>query len=181
MLRERRVQLDAIIEAVERAEDVLTEDEWQWDAIVRVIRAIQMNQDNNWANKYFNEEQLQRMKELSEGAYSDSAQAKLGARIWTEEDQRRVDAQYNALWEGVRRSFAAGQDPGDPEPQRLAGEAIALIEAFTGGDPEIAAGLNTFWKNLGELPADQQPFKIPLTDAEADFLEQAKTVYRSRA
>jgi DNA-binding transcriptional MerR regulator len=178
MLRDRRERLDAIITAIERAEDVLVEDGVDWDTIAGVIRAIQMDQNNEWAKQYFTEEQLQRMQELSQQSYTDSARAKLAARSWTAEDQRRVDEQYNALWAGVRRVVAAGQDPSSPEAQGLAGQAIALIEAFTGGDAEIAAGLNTWWKSYGELPAEQRPFQVPLTDAEAEFLEQAKATYR---
>ncbi len=97
MLRERRRQLDAIIKAVERAEDVVAEGDDDWDTIVSVIRAIQMDQNNNWAKQYFTEEQLQKMQELSEQSYSEGAKAKMAARpAWTQEDQKRVDEQYNA-------------------------------------------------------------------------------------
>jgi hypothetical protein len=139
-----------------------------------------MEQNNAWAKQYFTEEQLQRMQELSQQSYTESARARLAARTWTAEDQRKVDEQYNALWAGVRRFVAAGQDPSSPEAQELAGQAIGLIEAFTGGDAEIQAGLNQWWQRYAELPAEQRPFQIPLTDAEADFLEQAKAIYQQR-
>ncbi len=178
MLRDRRAQLDAIIKAVEQAEDVVAEGDFNWDTIVNVIRAIQMDQNNDWAKQYFTEEQLRKMRELSEQSYSEGARAKLASRTWTEEDQKRVDEQYNALWAGVRRVVAEGKEPSSPEAQQLAAQAVALIEAFTGGDAEIEQGLNTWWANANALPADQRPFQIPLTDAEAAFLEQAKTIYR---
>jgi len=181
MVRDRRNQLDAVIAALERAEDTLAEESADWDNVVNVIRAYQMSQNNtDWAKQYFSDEQLQQMQELSDRSYTEDARAKLAARTWTEEDQKRVDAQYADLYAGVRRVVAAGQQPGNPEAQALAGQAIGLIEAFTGGDAEISAGLNTWWKSFAEMPADQRPFQIPLTDAEAAFLEEAKVIYIQR-
>jgi DNA-binding transcriptional MerR regulator len=181
MLRDRRNQLDAVIAALERAEDTLVEAGADWENVVNVIRAYQMSQNNtDWAKQYFTEEQLRQMQELSERSYTEGARARLAARTWTEEDQKRVDAQYADLYAGVRRVVAAGQQPGDPEAQTLAGQAVGLIEAFTGGDAEISAGLNTWWKSFAEIPADKRPFQIPLTDAEAAFLEEAKAIYIQR-
>jgi MerR family transcriptional regulator, thiopeptide resistance regulator len=181
MLRDRRTKLDAIIKAVEQAEDVVAEGGGDWDTIVHVIRAMQMDQNNDWAKQYFTDEQLQKMRELSEQSYSEGARAKMAARpVWTQEDQQRVDEQYNALWAGVRRVVAEGQEPASPEAQQLAGQAVGLIEAFTMRDPEIEQGLNNWWTSANALPADQRPFQIPLTDAEAAFLEQAKAIFTQR-
>jgi DNA-binding transcriptional MerR regulator len=181
MLSERRSQLDAVIAAIERAQQLLDSDESDWETLANLIKEIQMEQQNNWHKKYFTDEQLQTMQELGEKSYSPEARAKLESRgPWTEADQQRVDEQYAALYAGVRRATAAGQDPGDAEGQRLAGDAIGLLEAFTGGDPEVWAGLQQWWKNQAELPAQQRPMQIPLNDAESDFLNQAKAIFMER-
>ncbi len=181
LLGERRAQLDAIIAATERAESVLETNGHDWDALVSVIRAIQMNQHSDWVKKYFTDEQRQTMEELSQQSYSASARGKLSSRpTWTEEDQRRVDEQYQALYAGVRRAVAAGQDPSGAEGQALAGQAMALIEAFTGGDAEIGEGLQQWWAKHNALPAEQRPVQVPLSEAEAAFLEQAKAIYCQR-
>jgi MerR family transcriptional regulator, thiopeptide resistance regulator len=184
MLRERRAQLDAVITAIDRAQQLLAThgaDERDWETLANLIREIQMEQQNTWHKKYFTDEQLQTMQELGERSYTPEARAKLESRgPWTEEDQRRVDAQYAALYAGVRRATAAGHDPGDEAGQALAGEAIGLLEAFTGGDPEVWAGLQQFWKNHADLPAQQRPMQIPLSEAEAAFLEQAKAIHLER-
>jgi len=181
MLREQRVRLDAVIEAAERAARLLGEDGGNWEALVSVIRAIQMSQSNDWQKKYFTDEQLKVMEEISQAAYSDEARAVLAAGpVWTEEDQRRVDEQYAALYAGVRRAVAAGEEPGGATAQALAGQVIALIEAFTGGNAAVAEGLQAWWKSHDSLPAGQRPFQIPLTDEEAAFLEKAKAIYSER-
>jgi MerR family transcriptional regulator, thiopeptide resistance regulator len=184
MLSERRAQLDAVIAAIGRAQQLLATndaDECDWEALANLIREIQMEQQNTWHKKYFTDEQLQTMQELGEQSYTPEARAKLESRgPWTEDDQKRVDAQYAALYAGVRRATAAGQEPGGEEGQALAGQAIGLLEAFTGGDPEIWAGLQQFWKNHADLPAQRQPMQIPLNEAEADFLNQAKAIFMQR-
>lgn len=178
MLRERRAHLDTIIKAIDR---LLEEDRCEWESLVEVIQAMQMSQNKEWPKKYFTDEQLRAMQELSKKSYSEEALQRLQARgSWTEEDQRRIDERYNALYAGVRRLVAEGGDPGSDEAQALARESIALIEEFTGGDPEIAAGLQRWWEPYHSLPADQRPFADPLTPEEQEFLERAKAIYRER-
>ena len=181
MLRERRSQLDAVLEAIERAEQHLAVDESDWESLANLIRAIQMGQQNEWHKKYFTDEQLRTLNELGEQSYTPEDRAKLKSRgPWTEEDQRRVDEQYAELYVGVRNAVGTGQAPGDAEGQALAATAIGLLEAFTGGDPEIWAGLQEFWKNQAQLPAERQPVQIPLTEAESNFLNEAKGIYMQR-
>jgi len=184
MLRERRTQLDAVIAAIERAQQLLATnavDECDWETLANLIKEIQMEQHNSWHKKYFTDEQLETMQELGEQSYTPEARAKLESRgPWTEADQQRVDAQYAALYAGVRQAYAAGEEPGGAAGQILAGDAIGLLEAFTGGDPEVWAGLQQWWKNHADLPAQRRMMQIPLTDAEATFLEQAKAIYLQR-
>lgn len=180
MLRERREQIGTIIQAIERAEQVVQTDGNDWDSLVNVIRAIQMDQNRDWVKKYFTDEQIKTMDEISRTSYSASAREKLSAREWTEEDQSRVDEQYNALYAGVKRVVAEGQEPSSTEAQELAGQAVALLKAFTLNDPEIEAGLANWWKSNAELPAEQRPYQSPLTDDESAFLEQAKAIYTQR-
>lgn len=178
MLRQRREHLDTIIQAIDR---LLEDDRCEWDSLVSVIQAMQMDQNTEWQKKYFTDEQLRTMEELSRTSYSEEARKRLEARgPWTEEDQKKVDARYNALYDGVRRLVAAGEDPASAEAQALAAESIALIEEFTGGDPEIAAGLQQFWATLKNMPEEQRPITSPLTEEEQAFLERAKAIYRER-
>lgn len=181
MLRERRDQIDAVLRAIERAERTLDRSNGagaDWDAVVAVIRAIQMDQTNDWRKTYFSDEELDTIERLRDQAYSDEAKAARPA--WTEADQRAVDARYDAHWDGVRQAVAAGRDPADPEAQALAAEASALLDAFTGGNPAVAEGLQTWWDAYAELPADRRPPMIPLSDEESTFLERAKEIYRAR-
>jgi MerR family transcriptional regulator, thiopeptide resistance regulator len=181
MLQERRRQIDGVLEAVDRARLAIGSDGGQWDSVVNVIRAIQMSQNDNWQSKYFTDEQRRVMDELSKGAYTPEAQAALDARpTWTEADQKRVDAQYAALYEGVKQAVAAGEHPGGARGQELAAQAIDLIEAFTRGDPAVAAGLQKFWEAHEKLPREQRPVQTPLSEEEEEFLNRARELYQER-
>lgn len=181
MLRERRAQIDAVLLAIEGTEDVLRAGRCNWDSVVEVIRAIQMDQNKDWIEKYFTDEQRATMDELSRKSYTDSARQKLASRgPWTEKDQKAVDERYAALHTGVKRLVAAGADPASSEAQALAGDALQLLHEFTLGDPEVATGLAEWYKNDAALPEERKLFRSPLTKDEQEFLEQAKAIFRER-
>ena len=158
MMREKRAQLDAILQAIEEAERLLQAEQSTLESVVRVIEVIQMQQQNDWVNKYLTPEQQQTMQDLSEKAYSDEARQKLAARgPWTEEDQARASEQWAWISAELERLVAAGADPAGAEAQAWASRFNGLISAFTQNDPEIEAGLNAWWKEHGKLPETQQP------------------------
>lgn len=186
MLQEWRTRLETVVRAIEGAEHALQAGCRDWDAVVDVIRAMQMEEQQDWRNKHLTKEQQQALDGLIKQSYSESALAKLTERNaarggWTEEDQRQASARYDALFAGVRRLVAAGADPTGAEAQALAREAIALEEAFTGGDPELAAGLRRYHEQVAALPAAQRPFPMPLTPEEGTFLDDAKRLARQGA
>jgi DNA-binding transcriptional MerR regulator len=179
MLLEQQEQLGAIVTAIDTALQTLTPGATGdgADALIDIIRAIQMQQDKqqDWVNQYFTEEQRQQLAEMQQDAYSNEARARLAARpAWTAADQARVDAQYAVLWAGVKRAVASGLPPESAEGRALGAQANSLIAAFTQGDPEIAAGLQRFWESHQALPAAQRPFQSPLTEAEQDWLALAQ-------
>jgi DNA-binding transcriptional MerR regulator len=174
MMSEKRAQLDNIIQAIGETEKLLEAGECDWDSLVNVIQVIQMEQNKDWVNKYFTPEQQDQMRQLSEESYSDEARAQMaGWPEWTEEDQRRVDAQWAEVWDETRRLNAAGADPAGAEGQALAAKYNGLISAFTRNDPEISSGLNKWWESYGDLPQEQKPFQLPITAEEQEFLNKA--------
>jgi DNA-binding transcriptional MerR regulator len=183
MMRDKRTQLDRIVQALDRTEELLRAGRCDWDDLVHVIEEIQMDQNKEWVKKYFTPEQQQQMAELSAQSYSEPARAKLAERgPWTEADQERASAQWAAVYSEARRLTAAGADPAGAEAQALAQQHATLVAAFTGGDPEVAAGLKQFWQKHNALPEAQRPIQspAPLSPAEQAFLNQALTVYGQR-
>lgn len=180
MLLERREQLDAVVRAIDRLRALPEDGQPALEALTEIMEVVQMERKDDWVSKYFTPEQRRAMEELSRDAYSDAARETLAGRRWTEEDQRRVDVQYRALAEGLQRLVARGADPGDPEAQELAAQQVALLEAFTQGDPEVEAGLAKWWTNWQALPDERKPPALPWGAEEGEFLARAVAIYHER-
>ena len=181
MMQAKRSQLDGIIKAIAQTEKLLEAGHADWDSLVTVIQAIRMEQNKDWAKKYFTPEQLDRMQNLSDQSYSEEAQAKIAARTpeWTEADQQRIAPLWEAVNEDITRLAAENADPAGPEAQDLAARYSSLIQGFTGGDPEVARGLNKWWENFDALSEDQRPFQSPYNKDQMAWLGKALTVYRN--
>ena len=193
MLAEKRRQLDAIIAVIDELEQLPLAGQDQasahngngaqpasWNSesatnlVAKLVEMMQMEQKNDWVNQYLTPEQQAAMAELSRTSYSESAQAKVAAwgANWTEEDQRRVNAQYAQLAEGLKQAVAQGKPAASPEVQALATTFLGLIAQFTRGDAEVEQGLATYWQQQANLPAAQKP-PLPWGAAEQALLEEA--------
>ncbi len=180
MMKEKRAQLDAVILAIDEAEKLLQTNSSDWEAIVRVIQVMQMEQNKDWVNKYLSAEQQKKMEEISQKSYSEADRQKLAewGKGWSEEDQQKANQQWNAVYAEVKRLVAEGKDPASPEAQALAKQQCDLVGQFTRGDAGITAGLGRWWKNYDELPAEEKPVLMPLSKEEGDFLKQAVAIYQ---
>jgi len=186
MLNDKRAQMDLVIHTIERAEQHVLdgEESHDWEPLVQVIRVMQMEQQNDWHNKYFSPERRAKMEEISQSAYSEEARQKLAARgPWTEADQQRADEQWGWVFSEQRRLIAAGADPASTEAQHWVSVRRDLLQQFTGGDPALAAGLGNWMKTFSELPESERPQPklgpgIPLmSDEERIFTKRAEEIY----
>ena len=99
-----------------------------------------MQEDTDWTAQY----------------YSEEAKAKVDARrhLWSPELQERVTKQWNDLFQDIEA--ALGEDPASDRAQALVGRWRALVEAFTGGNPEIQKGLNRMYSDMPQWPAERR-------------------------
>jgi MerR family transcriptional regulator, thiopeptide resistance regulator len=121
---ERQQQLRSRLEALLgwlRSNQVVTVD-----ALIDTLKEMKR------VEQYYTPEQLAELKQRSDA---------LG-----EDGMRRAEADWAELIDAIRAEKARGTDPSDPRVRELAGRCRALLEAFTGGNPEIAASLNRLWQ-----------------------------------
>lgn len=141
VLAARRQRLDDATTAIAHAERSLrstgTPD---WSQFRHIIREIEMQNDSEWARKY----------------YTESAQAKVDERraLWSPELQERVSREWAQLFTDI--DSALGDDPAGDRGQALAARWRALLAEFTGGDPEIQRGLNAMYADQGSWPEQQR-------------------------
>lgn len=184
MMREKRTQLDTIIQALDRTEQLLDSGQPAWKSLVHTIQVIQMEQKQDWRDKYFTPEQRQTMQELHEKSYTDEARQRLKElhpNRWTEADQERVNEQYALLTSMLKRLVAEGADPASPDAQAAAKLQHELYMGFTKGDAEIGASLKRYWQNFDALPDEQKPPVLPYSKEEGEFLQKALAIYREKA
>lgn len=159
MLEERQEQIGKTIRTVQEAEAQVREGTWDWDSLLKVIEATKMNEDKSWALKHLTQEQIDAITDISQRAYSPSANSKLAQREWTEEDQAKASQDWNEVYAEAERLAAAGASPDSPEGLALGKRYGALLSAFTNDDPEMIEGLQKFYAEAKELPPEKSPYQ----------------------
>jgi MerR family transcriptional regulator, thiopeptide resistance regulator len=154
ILGERRRQIEAAIEAIERAErQIASGHESEGEALCKIIEVIEMQNNWEWVKKYYTEEQL----------------AELKAR-GTPEVLERGERAWALLIKEVEQAVAEGVDPSSERAQALAARWNGLIEEFTGGNPEILKSLKRLYSDEANWPRGAQK---PYTDAVGQFISRA--------
>ena len=153
-IAEKRRRMDAIIEAIERAEAVLERSRVpDWESFRKIIEVVEMQNETEWTSKYYNEEAR---ADLARRNREDPDAAKCGERAWAE------------LIKDVEA--ALGEDPASAKAQTLAKRWQELIHSFTGGNAAVADGLRKLYADQKNWPAT---FKKPYSDEVGDFICKA--------
>ena len=112
--------------------------------------------------KYYTPEQLETLKQRAETLGADRIQ--------------QAQADWQTLIAEVRAEMEKGTDPRSEHMQILAARWQALIDAFTGGNPEIRAALQKLYEGEG---ADQASHQMVDPDV-MDYVAQAMNDERGR-
>jgi DNA-binding transcriptional MerR regulator len=179
IINQKRRNLDAILRAIEEVESTIQENHFTWDGMIKMMEVINMDQKNDWVNKYLSSEDQKLMNEISDKSYSEEARQMLASRgPWTEADQQRVNQEYASLANDLKRLVQAGEDPASPGAQAAAAKFLGLINQFTQGDPQVEAGLKQWWQNFDQSPVANKPNLLPWGPEEGKFLDQAVQIFQ---
>jgi MerR family transcriptional regulator, thiopeptide resistance regulator len=160
-LEEKRRRLDVAIRAVADAERAMAPGRApDWQIFKNLIKVIEMQNNTEWMMHY----------------YSDEARAKVEERkkLWSPELQEKVSRQWADLIGDVEG--ALNEDPAGPRAQALAERWRKLVEGFTGGDPQIQAGLNSMYADRKNWPAG---FPKPYSEGVQAFMIKALKARRN--
>jgi DNA-binding transcriptional MerR regulator len=138
VLAEKRRLIDLASAAIAAAEQSIDRTgEPDWVLIRRIIKEIEMQNNTDWATKY----------------YTPGAREKVEARRaeWTPELQERVSRQWAELLTDVQA--ALGDDPASDRGQQLAARWRELVRGFTAGDPDVQHGVNAMWADQDNWPS----------------------------
>lgn len=139
MLEERRRVLDEAIRAIEQAEESLASGRRPETAILtKIIEVMEMQNNKNWSEKYYSPEAQEVIRERQ--------------KSWTPELQAKAQQDWLDLFHDVEA--ALDQDPTSETAQALGLRWKALVGAFTGGNPEVALGLNRLYADRPNWSAE---------------------------
>jgi len=156
MILEKRRLLDLAVEAIQRAEKAAATGELtDWEAIQKIIEVIHMQDNMEWAKKYYSEQALE----------------SLANRQVSTEVIEQAQRDWAVLIKEVEA--AVGDDPASPKVQALAVRWRKLIEGFTGGNREVQAGLNKVYADQANWPS---AMKKPYSDAAGALMCRAMAV-----
>jgi DNA-binding transcriptional MerR regulator len=143
-LEEKRRMLDRAIQAIAAAEGEPT------PALLKsIIEAIEMQENANWTDQYYNAE----------------ARTQIEARRheWTPELQAQCERDWHELIADCEA--ALGEDPASERVQALAARWRKLVEGFTGGNADVAEGLKKLYADQANWSSgfqqQMQPFMNP--------------------
>jgi MerR family transcriptional regulator, thiopeptide resistance regulator len=136
-LEEKRRRLDLAIGAIRDAERAIQPGR-QTDAAVlkKIIEVIEMQENVDFMKRYYSEEAQAKMEERREQ--------------WNPELQAEATRAWTDWFRDVE--LALGEDPAGETAQALAARWKRLVEGFTGGDPQIGAGLKNAWADREHWP-----------------------------
>jgi DNA-binding transcriptional MerR regulator len=159
LLEEKRRLLDNAIGAIREAE-LSTESGKRLDSALlkKIITAIEAQGAADWMMQY---------------CADDAAKAKMKARqrLWSPQLQTRTEREWADLIRDVEA--ALGEDPACAAAQALAARWTRLVEAFTGGDPQIAASVKALYADRENWPPDFQGKVMPFRQDVCDFIAKA--------
>ena len=141
VLRERRDGLDRVLRAIEHAQASATiSAEPDWLLYQTILKEIQMQESQNWTDKY----------------YSPEALVALRARhaAWTPELHAESGAKWKVLVADVQVAIDHGIAPASDEGMALAVRWRALADAFTLGNPELNSGFSRLYSDRQNWPHD---------------------------
>jgi MerR family transcriptional regulator, thiopeptide resistance regulator len=174
IIEEKRSRLDLAIQAIERAEQTVflrhktatwpysrrrardRASENDWEVFRKIIEVINMQQNTEWTKKYYSEEALADLAERG--------------KQWSPEMLRQVEQDWATLLQEVEAALAAGESPASDHAQALAARWQKLLAGFTGGNPEVKAGLKRLYSDQQNWPSS---FKKPFSDEACAFIGKA--------
>jgi DNA-binding transcriptional MerR regulator len=158
-LEEKRRSLEQAIHAIQDAEDAMASGKAaDVQVLAKIIEVIEMQENTEFMNQY----------------YSQESQAKLAEKRkqWNPEMQADVSRQWSELFRDVEASL--DEDPASPKAQALLARWRKLAEGFTGGDPQLAQGVDKAWADRGSWPATMKEQSAPFVNPKVwEFIRKA--------
>lgn len=169
-LVEQAAQLHTVIQTIEQAQAAMRASdspEIDLDHFIQIIRAVNMNMQRNWLDELYTDEQKAQLAALN-----------LGRTLAL---HRVIGQAWKTLFADIQAHLDA--DSASPAAQSLVTRWDELMNQFTGGDADLAAGLNQNYAQMAALFAGDSGSSevadwVATIEAAAQFIQQAREANR---
>lgn len=149
LLEQKRRVLDEAIRTIQIAERAFQAGEYPSPAVLaKIIEVIGMDENMNWSQKYYSPEAQEAIRQRQE--------------TWTPEMRAKAEKDWRELFQEVEASLQL--DPQSEAAQSLGRRWKALVQSFTNGNPEVAAGLNKLYADRSNWSAPAQEQMVPFSN-----------------
>ena len=177
MLREKQAQIGQIIEAINKVEESLNSDEFNYDLMTKLIQVTQMDLKPEWVNHYLTKDERVIMREIALKSYSKEALKKMAVRGWSQEDHQQHLNNYHYFRSSLTRLVKESYSPDSPEAQELARFLHEMNKRFSEDDPQIREGMKKSWEQFNALPDNKKPKTYAIPDLERKFIKEACLIF----
>jgi MerR family transcriptional regulator, thiopeptide resistance regulator len=182
MMKDKKAQLETVINAIEETEKLLIANQHDYKSIVKVIQAVQMELKPIWMNKYLTTKEREYMRDLAKESYSKEALKKLTARGWTEENQKNLNDRYTNFRAELKKLVEKKTAPESPEAQAIGLLLYNINNSYIQGDSDIREGMKKSWENYNTIPDDRKPSIYKIPEEEREYIKSVMTIfYRNKA
>lgn len=177
MMIGRRLQIDQIIESIEKIEKSLQLGKINYELITQLIQVTQMDLKPEWVNQYLSKNDRMTMREIAKESYSRDALLKLTARGWTEDDHKQHLSDYQYFRKTLTKLVTEGYSPDSIEAQELVKYLQDMNKRYSQDDPEIKEGMKKSWEKFNSLPESKKPKMYSIPDPERAFIKEASKIF----
>jgi DNA-binding transcriptional MerR regulator len=143
VLRERRLGIDRVLRAIDRAQQKLHADPSpDWSLYQTILKEIHMQETQDWKRKYYSDAAAQALEDRREE--------------WTPELQAKITEDWNRMFAKVEAAIANQVAPTSPEGKALAAEWMGLVGQFTRGNPAIMEGVINLYNDHENWPKEEK-------------------------
>ena len=146
VLRERRVGLDRVLLAIEHAQARANAAEADWLLYQIILKEIQMQETQNWTDRYYSPEGLKALQERRQ--------------TLTLEQGEEIGAKWQVLYREIQKALDDGTPPDSAEGRALVAEWMRLADEFTLGNPEIGEGFRRMYEDESHWPDDEKASRM---------------------
>ena len=169
VLCERRRGIDGILRAIEHAQSrAANSAEPDWLLYQAILKEIQMQETQNWTEKYYSPKGLEALRERKASM--------------TIEQGQTLQKKWQELHADIQSALDCGTSPDSAEGRALVARWMRLADEFTQGNPDLREGIHRLYQDQNNWPDDEKAAHLRANSASpqqrAFFLEAVQACLR---